>query len=398
MQACFTGQEPIVFFSSNAVSKTFRRISRWALVALMLTLSSHAFAMTQCSDGIDNDGDGFIDLQDFNCVDSDDDSERPTQCSDGIDNDGDGFTDLDDFNCVDGEDETERPTECSDGIDNDGDGFTDLDDFNCVDGEDETERPTQCSDGIDNDGDGFTDLDDFDCESAEDRVEGSGLARFEVTKTFSNGATGDVEVTLTCNGGTPLQQSFTISGGSPGVTFTVTALPDEGADCAVSESGRAGYTADLGACAWTGVTDGYFTCLITNVPVATAVTVETLIDTGDPAIDDSFVTTISCDSVNPTIDSNFIAVTVTDSTGLFEADWYADPDGGTDCTVSTVFASSAIEAAPCSFSFDVGDETSGCAVQGTVFFEGIPVLDRYGLALMALLMLGIGFVGMRRLV
>ena len=47
-------------------------------------------------------------------------------------------------------------------------------------------------------------------------------AKFNVTKEFSNGDTGDVEVTLNCNGGLPLQQSFTISGGDPaGVTFTV---------------------------------------------------------------------------------------------------------------------------------------------------------------------------------
>ena len=37
-------------------------------------------------------------------------------------------------------------------------------------------------------------------------------------------------------------------------------------------------------------------------------------------------------------------------------------------------------------------------MEGTVFFEGIPTLSQYGLALMALLMLGIGFVGMRRFV
>ena len=188
-----------------------------------------------------------------------------------------------------------------------------------------------------------------------------------------------------------------ISGGGPGVTFTVTDLPDSGVDCAVTESGgNDGYTADLGACAWTGVTSDVYSCPIVNVPEPTAVTVETVIDSGDAAIDDSFVTTISCDSVNPTTDANFIAVTINDSTGTFEANWYADPDGGTDCTVSTVFASSAIEAMPCTFSFDVGDETSGCVAEGTVFFEGIPTLSQYGMVLMALLMLGVGFVGMRR--
>ena len=226
-----------------------------------------------------------------------------------------------------------------------------------------------------------------------------GTAYFKVLKTFTNGDTGDVEVTLSCNGGIPLQQSFTISGGGPGVTFTVSNLPDTGADCEVTESGgNEGYTADLSACAWTGVIGGMQTCTIDNVPEPTAVLVETMIDNDDPTIDDSFVTTISCDSVNTTTDDNFGADTFTDSTGTYSADWYADPDGGTTCSVSTVFASSAIESTACEFSFDVGDETAGCNVEGTVFFEGIPTLSQYGMAIMVLLMLGMGFVGMRRLV
>jgi len=42
-----------------------------------------------------------------------------------------------------------------------------------------------------------------------------------------------------------------------------------------------------------------------------------------------------------------------------------------------------------------GDE---CTVTNTVFFEGIPTLSQYGMALMALLMLGVGFIGMRRFI
>lgn len=41
----------------------------------------------------------------------------------------------------------------------------------------------------------------------------------------------------------------------------------------------------------------------------------------------------------------------------------------------------------------IGDE---CTITNTVFFEGIPTLSQWGMALMALLMLGFGFVGMRR--
>ena len=60
-------------------------------------------------------------------------SERlPPGCSDEIDNDEDGFFDLDDLGCADAEDEDERDPlqgqalpQCSDGQDNDEDGWTD---------------------------------------------------------------------------------------------------------------------------------------------------------------------------------------------------------------------------------------------------------------------------------
>ena len=39
-----------------------------------------------------------------------------------------------------------------------------------------------------------------------------------------------------------------------------------------------------------------------------------------------------------------------------------------------------------------------CVITNTVFFEGVPTLSRYGLALLALLMLGVGLIGFRRFV
>ncbi len=56
----------------------------------------------ECSDGLDNDGDGFIDYpNDPGCDSAIDDSEEEIyQCSDGLDNDGDGFIDFpDDIGC-----------------------------------------------------------------------------------------------------------------------------------------------------------------------------------------------------------------------------------------------------------------------------------------------------------
>jgi hypothetical protein len=72
----------------------------------------------QCSDGIDNDGDGLIDFPyDPGCADANDDDEidvpsEVAECNDGIDNDGDGLTDFPaDPGCSRGtdNDETDQP-------------------------------------------------------------------------------------------------------------------------------------------------------------------------------------------------------------------------------------------------------------------------------------------------
>ncbi|MEX2196615.1 MAG: hypothetical protein WD844_15140 [Thermoleophilaceae bacterium] len=120
----------------------------------------------ECSDGIDNDGDGLIDLADPDCDSPTDDSES------GSSGPGGPGTDR----------ETRGETECSDGRDNDGDGLIDLDDPDCEsrsdDSEDGSARDSgapECSDGIDNDGDGEIDFpDDPQCESRSDDSEGGG--------------------------------------------------------------------------------------------------------------------------------------------------------------------------------------------------------------------------------
>jgi len=60
---------------------------------------------------LDNDGDGQIDMADVGCSSSLDNSEQNegnTQCSDGIDNDGDGLVDYpNDTGCVNGTDNRE---------------------------------------------------------------------------------------------------------------------------------------------------------------------------------------------------------------------------------------------------------------------------------------------------
>jgi len=65
---------------------------------------------SQCANGIDDDGDGAIDMNDFSCSSAtdNDESNPKAQCQDGIDNDGDGKIDMADPGCSSKQDNTEN--------------------------------------------------------------------------------------------------------------------------------------------------------------------------------------------------------------------------------------------------------------------------------------------------
>ncbi|MBU0760778.1 MAG: hypothetical protein KJ858_03750, partial [Nanoarchaeota archaeon] len=142
----------------------------------------------QCSDDIDNDGDGVKDYpNDFSCVGiHDDDETNPkAECQDGLDNDWDGVKDYpNDDSCSsyqdNYEDSPDVDPQCADGVDNDGDGLTDLNDPGCENNQDDNEADgtSQCQDGVDNDGDGATDYpNDFSCTSSIDNDEANPKAQ-----------------------------------------------------------------------------------------------------------------------------------------------------------------------------------------------------------------------------
>ena len=131
-----------------------------------------------CTDGIDNDHDGYVDCDDFNCSQNpavtvcNEHEDTTSLCTDTIDNDGDSFVDCDDFDCAGltvcgGNEDTNAL--CSDGLDNDEDGYIDCDDYGCSQNsavtvcEEHENTIALCTDTIDNDGDSFIDCDDFDC-------------------------------------------------------------------------------------------------------------------------------------------------------------------------------------------------------------------------------------------
>jgi hypothetical protein len=125
-----------------------------------------------CNDNEDNDEDGLVDEDDPDCYDAsgtfdaNDTDEGPT-CGDGVDNDEDGWIDVADPGCggtAAGSDEGgySYGSDCNDSIDNDGDGRTDALDPGCSTGLDSEDGDT-CTDGIDNNEDGWIDSDDLTC-------------------------------------------------------------------------------------------------------------------------------------------------------------------------------------------------------------------------------------------
>lgn len=175
-----------------------------------------------CSDEQDNDGDGHIDCDDFDCskngnvtVCGSGPSKGAEVCGDGEDNDGNNFIDCADYACCKGDD---AKTNCPDGCeqkgggssgsgggsgggtevcgnnkDDNGNGFADCEDYACCkasnpnaakdcpngciggstgkggSGGSGGSKPEEdnCTDGIDNDGNKFTDCKDFACCNPE---------------------------------------------------------------------------------------------------------------------------------------------------------------------------------------------------------------------------------------
>lgn len=159
-----------------------------------------------CSDFQDNDGDGHIDCDDFDCkkngkvsVCESGPSMGAEVCGDGDDNDGNGFVDCADYACCKGDDaKTNCPdgceqkgggkagaggsssggTEtCGNGKDDNGNGFSDCEDYACCKGDDAAKNcpggcvekggtgsgKEICGNGKDDNGNGYADCEDFSC-------------------------------------------------------------------------------------------------------------------------------------------------------------------------------------------------------------------------------------------
>lgn len=241
-------------------------------------------------------------------------------------------------------------------------------------------------------------------------------ARFLVSKLYSDGNQDEVEVTLSCNNGLPLQQSFTISAGGP-VNFVITRFTEGAMHCEVTETGAAeGYTAayDNGAsvsatnCSYSQVLSGQYGCGIVNTANPATFTVSMAWQiVGEASFDapEEVPVTILCDrpimeqdSFAPSAPGGDWAVTRPLRDGESMTVTVDVETGPATCHATQALGLSAIES-----SDDCGERElsaggeSSCTISNTLFFEGVPALSPSALAVMALLLLGGGLYGFRRM-
>ncbi len=129
-----------------------RSARAWAVVIVVgLSLSCSIFTefdpdlhtenfLETCSDGVDNDVDGFVDCKDPGCSEQDHCKESSdATCTDGKDNDQDGYIDCKDDSCCpyakcfqDSTCGEKTRQACTDGADNNVNKLTDCADFSCA--------------------------------------------------------------------------------------------------------------------------------------------------------------------------------------------------------------------------------------------------------------------------
>ena len=241
---------------------------------------------------------------------------------------------------------------------------------------------------------------------------------FRVTKDFTDGALDTATVRLRCNAGIPLENQFDLSDDEH-VTFVIKDFIPGATDCTVYEDPIEGYTPtydagdtgvaariydDEDGCYFEGVQSGAFTCDISNNydDVEIEVTKEWfgVDDVEFPLVAEAAYTcydvyttptgTVPEDVTGTLFFSGEVSTRII--SGLYPV------AGKSYCEVTEVNVPSVVEADSSDCARVPLIPGADCTLVNTLFFEGIPTLSQYGQMLMALLMLGIGFVGLRRFV
>jgi hypothetical protein len=261
---------------------------------------------------------------------------------------------------------------------------------------------------------------------------------FFVAKIYEDGNIAPVDVTLSCNTGLPLEQTKNIEPLNVGlhyVDFVVVDFDSGELNCEVTEEVPSGYSplylfgeaqglptsqaeAQAGqdfeiseeGCFFEGVPDesqieGELFCLVINIPDPVDVVIhkEWVIEgsVNENGVSQEYRIDLRCDS--EIIGGN-------DYGDIWHIFWFDEGDEtfvaevipdfpSTTCWVEEEVFDSAVEVDNGCGQFEVSvNNGHECTITNTVFFEGIPTLNQYGLALLALLMLGVGLVGFRRFV
>ncbi|HET6564979.1 MAG TPA: IPTL-CTERM sorting domain-containing protein [Xanthomonadales bacterium] len=275
-------------------------------------------------------------------------------------------------------------------------------------------------------------------------------ATFLVSKDFTDGNPNEVTVSIDCNTGLILDQSKEISEGQS-VEFVVTEFDSGELYCEISEAVPAGYSPTYGVegnqggtagnissdgegCQFSEVAGGAFACQVVNTPapVDIVITKEWVIEGSSSAqdIDTRYELTLRCDG--EIIGGYYDGIGTTDAPAgipqnVCGLDFPAGADSGqtvaggpwckkffgdgpevftaevipdypeSDCEVVERVYDDAVEIDNgCGHLVFSAGQGASCVITNTVFFEGIPTMNAYGMALLALLMLGMGWVGFRR--
>lgn len=262
---------------------------------------------------------------------------------------------------------------------------------------------------------------DFTC----DFVNAPERATFRVTKDFDDDNPAAVSVSLVCNTGLPLMQEAEVSEfGEPfsQIEFVIGDFVPGDLDCDVFEDPvptgyeqsyvagdnpdalYASLSSDEAGCHFEGVQTGTFDCAITNTLLPVEVTVNKEWIDENPQFNSPLWVDITLRCANSDIigayncgnDECVDAFIDPDNPGVFGV--YPAWDGSSECSVSEQHDASVLaELGDCetlALAPGVGAE---CTIVNTRLYAGIPTLSQYGLALLALLMLGVGLVSFRRL-
>ena len=276
-----------------------------------------------------------------------------------------------------------------------------------------------------------------------------GTAVFVVQKLFSdrNDETA-VTIHMSCTSGNPVEQSRTVVPGGGGlhgqfeVAFVLDNIPDtDNVNCTITETPIDGYSAQY-RCFPGSDSDADDSCVDvadTQVPPATACIFNdveaddqnlcAIRNNPNPAEIDITKEWVVEGSVGNTMD--FEAHIYVESTDYFEGahgckgnkfcrsvtfdngpgsetktlDVYPTFEGATIYVDETIYDSvfdsdndcdGVMTVMPTGYQGAPGFDS--CVFTNTAYFEGIPTLNQYGMAIMALLMLGVGFIGFRRFV